>query len=76
MLQAKQPAFVALDKVSHIYGGAGGTLAVEDLSIQVNRGEFAPVHMDREAIDRERAAGAAVDVADLVEGDEGGHGAV
>ncbi|MBW8855869.1 MAG: ATP-binding cassette domain-containing protein, partial [Bradyrhizobium sp.] len=36
-------AFVALDNVSHVYGGAGGTLAVEDLSIHVNRGEFAAV---------------------------------
>ena len=35
-----------------------------------HRGEFAAVHVDREAIDRERAAGAAVDVADVVEGDE------
>ena len=43
MLQEKQPAFVTLDKVSHVYGGAGGTLAVEDLSIQVDRGEFAAV---------------------------------
>ena len=36
-------AFVTLDGVSHVYGGAGGTLAVEDLSINVNRGEFAAV---------------------------------
>ena len=28
-------AFVALDDVSHAYGGAGGTLAVEGLSIHV-----------------------------------------
>ena len=35
--------FVALDDVSHVYGGAGGTLAVEGLSIHVNRGEFAAV---------------------------------
>src|SRR6478672_1281659 len=35
--------FVALDDVSHVYGGAGGTLAVEGLSINVNRGEFAAV---------------------------------
>src|ERR1044072_1364014 len=43
----KQPAaangFVTLDSVSHVYGGAGGTLAVEGLSINVNRGEFAAV---------------------------------
>ena len=38
-----QPAFVALDGVSHIYGGADGTLAVDGLSIRVNRGEFAAV---------------------------------
>src|SRR5436305_10010928 len=36
-------AFVALDGVSHVYGGAGGTLAVEDLTVHVNRGEFAAV---------------------------------
>jgi NitT/TauT family transport system ATP-binding protein len=36
-------AFVALDGVSHAYGGAGGTLAVEDLSIEVQNGEFAAV---------------------------------
>ena len=36
-------AFVALDGVSHTYGGAGGTLAVDGLTIQVNRGEFAAV---------------------------------
>src|SRR5436305_6072468 len=36
-------AFVSLDDVSHIYGGAGGTLAVEGLTIGVNRGEFAAV---------------------------------
>jgi NitT/TauT family transport system ATP-binding protein len=36
-------AFVSLDAVSHAYGGAGGTLAVEDLSISVDRGEFAAV---------------------------------
>jgi NitT/TauT family transport system ATP-binding protein len=29
--------------VSHTYGGAGGTLAVDGLSIRVNRGEFAAV---------------------------------
>src|SRR5688572_6722842 len=38
-----QPAFVTLDGVSHAYGGAGGTLAVDGLSIRVNRGEFAAV---------------------------------
>ena len=37
-------AFVALDNVSHVYGGAsGGTLAVDGLSVRVNRGEFAAV---------------------------------
>ncbi|HSL80096.1 MAG TPA: ABC transporter ATP-binding protein, partial [Pseudolabrys sp.] len=36
-------AFVALDAVSHSYGGAGGTLAVEGLTISVDRGEFAAV---------------------------------
>ena len=37
-------AFVALDGVSHAYGGAvGGTLAVEGLSIAVEEGEFAAV---------------------------------
>jgi NitT/TauT family transport system ATP-binding protein len=37
-------SFVALDHVSHIYGGgADGTLAVDDLTIHVNRGEFAAV---------------------------------
>ena len=35
-----------------------------------DRGEFAAVHMDREAVDRERAAGAAIDMADAVERDE------
>jgi NitT/TauT family transport system ATP-binding protein len=36
-------AFIALDAVSHIYGGPGGTLAVEGLTISVDRGEFAAV---------------------------------
>jgi predicted ABC-type transport system involved in lysophospholipase L1 biosynthesis ATPase subunit len=36
-------AFVALDDVSHVYGGAGGTLAVEGLTLSVGRGEFAAV---------------------------------
>jgi NitT/TauT family transport system ATP-binding protein len=36
-------AFVALEGVSHSYGGAGGALAVEDLSIAVEEGEFAAV---------------------------------
>lgn len=36
-------AFVALDGVSHVYGGTGGTLAVEGLTLSVNRGEFAAV---------------------------------
>src|SRR6187401_1124927 len=35
--------FVTLDGVSHVYGGAGGTLAVGGLSINVRRGEFAAV---------------------------------
>ncbi len=42
-----EPGFVSLDGVSHPYGGiaAGpdGVLAVEDLTITVNRGEFAAV---------------------------------
>jgi NitT/TauT family transport system ATP-binding protein len=36
-------AFVALEHVSHAYGGEGGTLAIEDLTLSVNRGEFAAV---------------------------------
>jgi NitT/TauT family transport system ATP-binding protein len=36
-------AFVALEGVSHSYGGPGGTLAVEDLSLSVDEGEFAAV---------------------------------
>jgi NitT/TauT family transport system ATP-binding protein len=36
-------AFVALEGVSHAYAGAGGTLAVDGLTIRVNRGEFAAV---------------------------------
>ena len=36
-------AFVTLDGVSHAYGGAGGALAVEDLSVAVDTGEFAAV---------------------------------
>lgn len=36
-------AFVALDGVSHVYGGAGGTLAVDGLTLSVGRGEFAAV---------------------------------
>jgi NitT/TauT family transport system ATP-binding protein len=36
-------AFVALEGVSHAYGGAGGTLAVEGLSLGVEKGEFAAV---------------------------------
>ena len=36
-------AFVALDGVSHSYGGAEGVLAVEGLSIAVETGEFAAV---------------------------------
>jgi NitT/TauT family transport system ATP-binding protein len=37
------PAFVALDAVSHSYGGAGGALAVDGLSFAIERGEFAAV---------------------------------
>jgi NitT/TauT family transport system ATP-binding protein len=37
-------AFMALDGVSHIYGGQGnGTLAIENLTLAVERGEFAAV---------------------------------
>jgi len=36
-------AFVTLEGVSHAYGGAGGTLAVKDLSLAVRQGEFAAV---------------------------------
>jgi len=36
-------AFVTLEHVSHAYGGAGGALAVEDLSVAVESGEFAAV---------------------------------
>ncbi len=36
-------AFVALDGVSHAYGGQGGTLAVEGLTLSIDRGEFAAV---------------------------------
>ena len=36
-------AFVTLEGVSHAYGGAGGALAVEDLSVAVESGEFAAV---------------------------------
>jgi NitT/TauT family transport system ATP-binding protein len=36
-------AFVALDGVSHAYGGPGGTLAVDALTIAVEEGEFAAV---------------------------------
>ena len=36
-------AFVALDQVSHAYGGQGTALAVENLSIAVEEGEFAAV---------------------------------
>jgi NitT/TauT family transport system ATP-binding protein len=36
-------AFVKLDKVQHVYGGEGGVLAVEDLTISVREGEFAAV---------------------------------
>jgi len=36
-------AFVALDNVTHAYGGADGTLAVDGLSIAVEAGEFAAV---------------------------------
>jgi NitT/TauT family transport system ATP-binding protein len=36
-------AFVVLDSVSHSYGGAAGALAVEGLSLTVERGEFTAV---------------------------------
>jgi NitT/TauT family transport system ATP-binding protein len=36
-------AFVALDGVSHAYGGQNGTLAIEGLTIGVEEGEFAAV---------------------------------
>jgi NitT/TauT family transport system ATP-binding protein len=35
--------FVALDGVSHAYGGAGGLLAIDGLTLSVRRGEFAAV---------------------------------
>ena len=35
--------FVALDGVSHAYGGATGAPAVEGLSISIEQGEFAAV---------------------------------
>src|SRR5947207_9224825 len=37
------PAFVELERVSHSYGGAAGALAVDALTLSVNRGEFAAV---------------------------------
>ena len=36
-------AFVALERVSHSYGGATGTLAVENLTLAIEEGEFAAV---------------------------------
>jgi len=36
-------AFVALDRVSHSYGGSDGTLAVDGLTLSVDRGVFAAV---------------------------------
>ncbi len=36
-------SFVALDEVSHTYGGEGGTLAVDGLTLSVAEGEFAAV---------------------------------
>jgi NitT/TauT family transport system ATP-binding protein len=36
-------AFIALDKVQHVYGGEGGVLAVEDLTLSVREGEFVAV---------------------------------
>ena len=41
-----------------------------------DRREFAAVHVDREAVDRERAARAAIDVAHVIERDKGGHSVV
>jgi NitT/TauT family transport system ATP-binding protein len=36
-------AFVRLEQVQHVYGGEGGVLAVEDLTLSVKEGEFAAV---------------------------------
>jgi len=36
-------AFVALDRVSHAYGGVEGTLAIDGLTLSVQEGEFAAV---------------------------------
>ncbi len=36
-------AFVDLEAVSHVYGGASGTLAVDGLTLSIGRGEFAAV---------------------------------
>ena len=36
-------AFVRLEHVQHVYGGEGGVLAVEDLTLSVKEGEFAAV---------------------------------
>jgi NitT/TauT family transport system ATP-binding protein len=36
-------AFIALDRVQHVYGGEGGVLAVEDLTLSVREGEFVAV---------------------------------
>lgn len=36
-------AFVALDAVSHMYGGSSGTLAIDGLTLCIGRGEFAAV---------------------------------
>ena len=36
-------AFIWLENVQHVYGGEGGVLAVEDLSISVREGEFVAV---------------------------------
>jgi hypothetical protein len=38
--------------------------------------ELAAIHLDRKVFDGERAAGAAIDVTNLVERDEGGHGEI
>lgn len=37
------PAFVALDAVSHAYGGEGGTLAIDGLTLSVRQSEFAAI---------------------------------
>ena len=51
-------AFVALDGVSHAYGGATSTPAVEDLSLAIEQGEYPEAEaLAREAVDLLRATG-------------------